>query len=105
MTARGKPGKPKTRFPPFPPSLESSQSQRASHIPTASTTVLYIGKTLSKAGLTAEPKPSTRRVGQNKLPKWTKITCQTQLDQNHRFARHAYDGKQSAIGALLCLWT
>ena len=80
MTAGGKPGKPKAGFPPFPPALESPQSRRPSHIPTASTTGSYSENTerLSRAGLTAEPKkPSTSRVGQNKLPKWAKISCQT----------------------------
>src|SRR5947208_7050890 len=45
MTARGKPGKPKAGFPLFPPSLESPQKQRASHIPTAPTTSPYLTKT------------------------------------------------------------
>src|SRR5947208_9252966 len=45
MTARGKPGKPKAGFPLFPPSLESPQKQRASHIPTAPTTAPYLTKT------------------------------------------------------------
>ena len=76
MTARGKPGKPRTGFPLFPPSLESSQRQRASHIPTASTTGPYIKERLSKAGLTAEPKTvnfeggpeKTAEMGQKQLP-------------------------------------
>jgi hypothetical protein len=77
MTARGKPGKPKAGFPPFPPSLESPQKQRASHIPTASTTgPLYKGR-LSKPGLTAEQKTvnaeggpkQTAEMGQDQLPK------------------------------------
>ena len=37
MTARGKHGKPKAGFPPFPPSLEIPQNRRDSHIPTAPT--------------------------------------------------------------------
>src|ERR1017187_6795656 len=77
MAARGKPGKPKAGFPPFPPSLESPQKQRASHIPTASTTVLIYQQRLSKAGLTAEPKTvtseggpkQTAEMGQKHLPK------------------------------------
>src|SRR6476620_4612778 len=81
MTARGKPGKPKAGFPPFPPSLENPQTQRVSHIPTASTTGPYI-RNISKAGLRPSRKPSTRRVGQNKLPKWAKISCQSQLRRN-----------------------
>src|SRR3954454_8287177 len=79
MTARGKPGKPKAGFPPFPPSLESPQKQRASHIPTAWTTGPYIsGKTKQGRPYGRALKPSTRRVGQNKLPKWAKSSCQTQ---------------------------
>jgi hypothetical protein len=31
-----------------------------------------------KAGLTAEPKTVNSEVGQNKLPKWAKSSCQTQ---------------------------
>src|ERR1051326_4306698 len=76
MTARGKPGKPKAGFPPFPPSLESPHEQRASHIPTASTTGPYIKERLSKASLAAGPKTviseggpqQTAEVGQNHLP-------------------------------------
>src|SRR4051812_25042370 len=41
----GKPRKPKAGFPLFPPSLESPQKQRASHIPTAPTTAPYLTKT------------------------------------------------------------
>src|ERR1039458_4658908 len=76
MTDSGKPGKPKAGFPPFPPSLESPQKQRASHIPTASTTSPYLKERLSRAGLTAGPKTviseggpqQTAEVGQNHLP-------------------------------------
>src|SRR5690349_2709625 len=78
MTARGKPGKPKAGFPPFPPSLESPQRLRASHIPTASTADPYIkGRTKQGRPYGRALKPSTRRVGQNKLPKWAKSSCQT----------------------------
>src|SRR4051812_18292709 len=77
MTARGKRGKPKPGFPLFPPSLESPQQQRASHIPTAPTTGPYLKRRLSTAGLTAELKTvnseggpeQTAEVGQNHLPK------------------------------------
>src|SRR3954468_16239174 len=73
MPARGKPGKPRAGFPPFPQSLESPQTRRPSHIPPASTANTYIGEkeasTASRPGL----KPSHSRVGQNKLPKWAKI--------------------------------
>ena len=76
MPAGGKPRKPKAGFPPFPPSLESPQGQRPSHIPTASTAVLIYKELLSKAGLTAGPKTvtseggpkQTAEVGQNHLP-------------------------------------
>src|ERR1035441_6554298 len=79
MTDSGKPGKPKAGFPPFPPSLESPQKQRASHIPTASTTSPYLKERLSRAGLTAGPKTviseggpqQTAEVGQNHLPNAT----------------------------------
>src|SRR6185369_1647288 len=37
MTARGKHGKPRAGFPPFPPSLEITQTRRDSHISTAPT--------------------------------------------------------------------
>lgn len=83
MTARGKPGKPKAGFPSFPPSLENPQKQRVSHIPTASTTGPYIKKD-KQAGLRPSRKPSTRRVGQNKLPKWAKISCQSQQSAAQR---------------------
>jgi hypothetical protein len=73
MAARGKHGKPTTGFPPFPPSLETPQRRRAFHIPTASVTVLY-----TRQGLTASPKTSAQGVGQIKMPKWAKISCQTQ---------------------------
>src|SRR5678816_1822753 len=90
MAARGKPGKPKAGFPPFPPSLESPQMQRASHIPTAPTTNPYSGKTErpSRAGLTAGPKTVNLRVGQNKLPKWARSSCQT----------HGYNSVGAGIG-------
>jgi hypothetical protein len=42
MTVRGKHGKPKAGFPPFPPPLEITQNQRDSHIPTATATTSYI---------------------------------------------------------------
>src|ERR1700722_1047124 len=35
MTARGKHGKPRAGFPPFPPPLEITRTQRDSHISTA----------------------------------------------------------------------
>src|SRR5690242_527253 len=77
MTARGKPGKPKAGFPPFPPSLESPQKQRASHIPTASTTGPLYKKKDKQGRPSAEPKTvnseggpkQTAEVGQNHLPK------------------------------------
>src|SRR3954466_11665001 len=79
MPARGKPGKPRAGFPPFPQSLESPQTRRPSHIPPASTANTYIGEkeasTASRPGL----KPSHSRVGQNKLPKWAKISCQRHM--------------------------
>jgi hypothetical protein len=42
MTVRGKHGKPKAGFPPFPLPLEITQNQRDSHIPTATATTSYI---------------------------------------------------------------
>src|ERR1700733_7372554 len=42
MTARGKHGKPKAGFPPFPQALEIPQDRRDSHIPTASAANTYI---------------------------------------------------------------
>src|ERR1022692_2139647 len=42
MPARGKHGKPRTGFPPFPPPLEITQTRRDSHISTAPTnTYIY----------------------------------------------------------------
>jgi hypothetical protein len=42
MPVRGKHGKPNPGFPPFPPPLEIAQNPRDSHIPTASTTTVFI---------------------------------------------------------------
>ena len=83
MPAHGKPGKPKAGFPPFPPPLESPQKRRASHIPTAPTSGPYIKERLSRPALRPGLKPSFWRVGQNKLPKWAKISCQRQLGLGH----------------------
>ena len=73
MPARGKHGKPKAGFPPFPPPLEIPQKQRDFHIPTASDDdIIYASQ-----GLRPGSKPSANRVGQIKLPKWAKFSCQT----------------------------
>ena len=69
MTARGKPGKPKAGFPPFPPSLESPQNQRPSHIPTASTNGPYI-KT------TKQGRPNGRAQN-HQFGGWAKINCRS----------------------------
>jgi hypothetical protein len=61
MTVRGKPGKPKTGFPPFPPPLEIPRNRRDSHISTASAVVLYL-----QAKLKTCPENINPRVGQNK---------------------------------------
>lgn len=45
-----------------------------SHIPTASTT----GSLIKRSDLKPALKPLTMRVGQIKLPKWAKCSCQTQ---------------------------
>ena len=79
MTARGKPGKPKAGFPPFPPSLESPQKQRAFHIPTAPTTGPYLTKTKHGRPYGRAENRQLGGVGQNKLPKWAKITCQSHM--------------------------
>src|SRR3954471_2550671 len=70
MTACGKLRKPKAGgFPPFPPSLESPQKQRASHIPTASTTgPLY---TETKHG-----RPNGRAENRQ-LGGWAKTNCRS----------------------------
>ncbi len=71
--------KAKSRLPTLSTVLGKPQKQRASHIPTASTTGPYIKERLSKAGLTAGPKTvtseggpkQTAEVGQNHLPNAT----------------------------------
>src|SRR3954469_18093154 len=73
MPARGKNGKPNPRFPLFPPHLEIPQHQRDSHIPTASTTTLFIQDRTENAAL----QPSGPGVGQIKPPKWARCSCQT----------------------------
>src|SRR5947209_431188 len=45
-----------------------------SHIPTASTTTLSY---IRRSNLKPDLKPLTTRVGQIKLPKWAKCSCQT----------------------------
>src|SRR4051794_32271756 len=72
MTVRGKHGKPKAGFPPFPLPLEIPQNRRDFHIPTASATTIW-----TWTGPKTCPKPSTQGVGQNKLPNWAKCSCQT----------------------------
>ena len=61
-------------FPCFPPPLEIPQPQRDSHIPTA----LMIDPLYRSGNNNPDLKPSTQRVGQNKLPKWAKSGCQTE---------------------------
>jgi hypothetical protein len=75
MPARGKHGKPKAGFPPFPPSLESRKDSGFPHSHSSDDWSLYKEKP-SKAGHTAEPKTvnseggpkQTAEVGQNQLP-------------------------------------
>src|SRR3954454_23152868 len=74
MTVRGKHGKPKAGFPPFPLPWEIPQNRRDFHIPTASATTIW-----TWTGPKTCPKPSTQGVGQNKLPNWAKCSCQTHL--------------------------
>jgi hypothetical protein len=65
MPARGKHGKPRTGFPPFPPSLEIPHKRRDSHIPTASTTT-YI----------CQPRPDG--LAENRQPRgWAKLNCRS----------------------------
>jgi hypothetical protein len=65
MPARGKHGKPKTGFPPFPPSLEIPQKPRDFHIPTAST-VLYI----------CQPRPNGPAENRRQIG-WAKLNCRS----------------------------
>src|SRR5277367_650380 len=65
MPARGKHGKPRTGFPPFPPSLEISQKRRDSHIPTASTTT-YI----------CQPRPDGPAENRQQRG-WAKLNCRS----------------------------
>jgi hypothetical protein len=75
MPARGKPGKPKAGFPPFPPSLESRKDGGFPHSHSFDDWSLYKER-LSKAGLTAEPKTVNSEGG----PKQTAEVGQNQLD-------------------------
>src|SRR5580700_8660642 len=76
MTVRGKPGKPKTGFPPFPPPLEIAARFPHSHRFDSSS---YIRR---RRTLVRQNPPHLRindlEVGQNKLPKWAEYSCQTQ---------------------------
>src|SRR6202035_1134499 len=76
MTVRGKPGKPKTGFPPFPPPLEIAARFPHSHRFDSSS---YIRR---RRTLVRQKPPHLRindlEVGQNKLPKWAEYSCQTQ---------------------------
>src|SRR3569833_3789292 len=56
MTVRGKHGKPRPGFPPYPPPLEIAQNQAIPTFPTASPTIPPI----KQASLTPAGKPSTR---------------------------------------------
>jgi hypothetical protein len=75
MPDRGKHEKPKSGFPPFPPSLETRKGSGLSTFPQLRRLFLLI-QTKIRAWLSG--KTETNRVGQNKLPKWAKISCQTQ---------------------------
>ena len=80
-------------FPCFPPPLEIPQPQRDSHIPTA----LMIDPLYRSGNNNPDLKPSTQRVGQNKLPKWAKSGCQTD--------RLAKRGKREYVQVLRLLET
>jgi hypothetical protein len=69
--------------------------------PTASTTGHYIRKTKQGRPYGRALKPSPRRVGQNKLPKWAKITCQSQA----KIARLRRQSKDMLIARVLELET
>ena len=64
MTVRGKPGKPKAGFPPFPPPLEIRKGSDFPHSHSFDDWSLYKER-LSKAGLTAEPKTVNSEGGPN----------------------------------------
>src|SRR5580692_1250908 len=75
MTVRGKPGKPKTGFPPFPPPLEiAARFPHSQRFDSSS----YIRR---RRTLVRQNPPHLRindlEVGQNKLPKWAEYSCQT----------------------------
>ena len=66
MPARGKHGKPKPGFPPFPPPLEIPQERRDSHIPTASTTTYMY----------CQPRPDG--LAENRQQRgWAKLNCRS----------------------------
>ena len=72
--------KAKNRLPPLSTSpLEIPPKGGAiSTFPQLRRLVLYIKERQARPALRPSLKPLPRRVGQNKLPKWAKITCQTQ---------------------------
>src|ERR1019366_3371133 len=82
MTGGGKPGKPKSGFPPFPPPLEIALRFPHSHSFNDS---LYI-KGEAKAALLRNQQ---LRVGQIKPPEWAKWTCQTHLNASPYGRRRA----------------
>src|SRR4051794_34816061 len=114
MTARGKPGKPKAGFPPFPPSLESPQKQRASHIPTATTTAPLYKKEDKQGRPSAEPKTvnseggpkQTAEVGQNQLPKPVRVSTTRQGEEGVSLQeqRRAIERYAAAAGFTICRW-
>src|SRR5580700_4961606 len=68
MTVRGKPGKPKAGFPPFPPPR---------------LLLLYKETTNQVRQKPPHLRINNLEVGQNKLPKWAEYSCQTQLSNPH----------------------
>jgi len=92
MTVRGKGGKPKTGFPPFPPPLEI-----AAAIPTFPPLRLLL--LYKEANNLARPKPPRLRinnleVGRIKLPKWAEYSCQT-----HALSRDPLTESQNVLPA------
>jgi hypothetical protein len=81
MPGRGKRGKPKNGFPPFPPPLEIPPQRRDSHIPTATAAVYIL------TGRQKKPYPTYNVPRWAKLNrrKWAKRSCQTHPNYGERY--------------------
>src|ERR1700685_2452579 len=99
MTVRGKPGKPKTGFPPFPPPLEIAARFPHSHRFDSSSYIRRRRIYKETTNLVRQKPPHLRinnlEVGQNKLPKWAEYSCQTHGVPKAEIARRLNIGRTS----------